>query len=41
MIGDRVPHGNEEWELLFTLLDVIDFLFKSNYLKKELILPIL
>jgi len=36
MIGDRVPHGNEEWELLLTLLYIIEFLFKSNYKKKEL-----
>jgi len=36
MIGDRVQHGNEAWELLLTLLDIIEFLFKSNYKKKEL-----
>jgi len=36
MIGDRVPHGNEEWKLLLTLLYIIEFLFKSNYKKKEL-----
>jgi len=36
MIGDRVPHGNEEWELLLTLLDIIEFLLKSNYKKTEI-----
>lgn len=36
IIGDLIPVGNEAWELLLLLLDIISLLFKSEYSYSEL-----
>lgn len=37
MIGDLIPRGNKHWQLLITLVQFIDFAFKSQYTTEDLI----